>query len=113
MHFSETDEMSTDDESNGRAEWVEVATFSTGLEADMARNALEQAEIPVLVRSNAPGIFGLAYQGVVAGGVALQVPSPEYDRARELLSDQSTRNLALVDDEDAYDEDAGDTSADA
>lgn len=105
--------MTTDDELGARAEWVEVATYSTGLEADMAKNALEQAEIPVLVRSNASGIFGLAFQGVVAGGIALQVPSPEFDRARALLSAQDAQELVIVDeDEDEY-YDAGPTPADA
>jgi Putative prokaryotic signal transducing protein len=104
--------MNIDDEETARAEWVEVATFSTGLEADMAKNALEQAEIPVLVRSNASGIFGLAFQGVVAGGIALQVPSPEFDRARELLSAQETRDLALMDDDEDEYFDPGPTPAD-
>ena len=99
--------MTAADDTSARAEWIEVATFSTGLEADIAKGALEDADIPVLVRSNAPGIFGLAFQGVVAGGVALHVPTPELERARELLNPPDDRHLSLVDDE--FDGDTGDT----
>jgi len=90
----------TDDES--RAEWVQVASFATGLEADIAKNTLEDDGIPVLVQSNAPGIFGLAYQGGVAGGVRLHVPTPEVSRARELLAAMQPRHLDLVTDDDVF-----------
>ena len=78
--------MSADD----RAEWTTVATYATGLEADIARAALEEADIPVLVRSNSTGIFGPAFQGTVPGGVVLQVPSPESERALTLLGGVNT-----------------------
>jgi len=91
--------MTAADDMSGRAEWVEIATFSTGLEADIARDTLEGADIPVLVRSNAPGIFGLAFQGVVVGGIALHVPTPEVERARELLATSPERHLSLDDNE--------------
>jgi len=40
-------------------------------------------------------IFGLSFQGNIAGGVTLQVPSPELDRARELLTDvESDRSIS-------------------
>ena len=87
------------DEASPRAEWIEVATFATGLDADIAKSALEDADIPVLVRSDAAGIFGLAFQGVVAGGIALHVPTPEFARARELLDTAPDRHLNLVDDD--------------
>lgn len=67
------------------AEWVTVANFRTGLEAEMARQVLEAEGIPVLSRSDAPGIFGASFQGSVTGGITLQVPSPEAPRAVELL----------------------------
>lgn len=97
--------MTAADETSPRAEWIEVATFATGLEADIAKSALEDADIPVLVRSNAPGIFGLAFQGVVAGGISLHVPTPELERARELLATPTDRHLSLLDDE--FEGDAG------
>ena len=90
-----------------RAEWETVATFATGLEAEMARGLLEEQGIPVLVRSNSAGIFGFAfYQGSVPGGVTLQVPSPEIDRARELLNDDEPADLGTADAGSDPDEDA-------
>ena len=55
-----------------RAAWVTVGTFATGLEADIARGRLEADGIPVLLQSDTAGIFGLAFQGNIAGGIALQ-----------------------------------------
>jgi len=93
--------MPTSDDHTPRAEWVAVASYSTGLEADIARNALEQEDIPVLVHSNAPGIFGLAFQGVVAGGITLHVPTPELDRAHGILRAHAARHLTLLDDDES------------
>jgi len=74
-------------DSGARAEWITVRTYANGLEADFARDLLEAEGIPVLVQSNNAGIFGLSYQGNVAGGITLQVPSPEAERARSLVGD--------------------------
>ncbi|MCC6244561.1 MAG: DUF2007 domain-containing protein [Gemmatimonadaceae bacterium] len=74
-------------EKQEQAEWVELANYRTGFEADMARQALEAADIPVLVRSDASGIFGVGYGGGVTGGITLFVPGPELDVARSLLGD--------------------------
>ena len=71
--------------SSDHAEWVEVAAYSTGLEADIARQQLDAEGIPVLVKSAASGIFGLSFQGAVTGGITLFVPSPEVERALALL----------------------------
>ncbi len=92
------------DSDRERAEWVEIGSFATGLEADMAKNALEEFGIPVLVRSNAPGIFGFAYQGGVTGGVTLHVPSPERERALAFLDGQVAPLLSLMDDGDLDDD---------
>ena len=54
-----------------------------------ARQLLEAEGIPVLVQSNAPGIFGAGFQGAVTGGIVLRVPSPELDRAASLLEADS------------------------
>jgi hypothetical protein len=70
-----------------QAKWVVVATYSTGFEADMARQRLAAEGIPVLVESSAPGIFGASFQGAVTGGITLQVPSPVSEWAHSLLSD--------------------------
>ena len=74
-------------EHGGTAQWVTIATFSTGIQADMARQRLESEGIPVLVGSNAPGIFGASFQGPVTGGITLQVPSPVSEWAHSLLSE--------------------------
>ncbi len=87
--------------SSEKAEWETIANCTSGLEADIARVALEAEGIPVMVRSDGAGIFGLAYQGTVPGGVKLQVPSPEAARAREILSYEDPRaHLSLLDDDD-------------
>ena len=75
--------MSNEDEE--QAQWVVIGNFSTAFEADMVRQTLEAEGIPVLTKSDAPGIFGAGFQGTVTGGVTLHVPSPELDRAQELL----------------------------
>ncbi len=71
--------------SSGSAQWVLVASYATGLEAEMARQRLEDDGIPVLVGNPAPGIFGAGFQGNVTGGIRLSVPSPEFERSRLLL----------------------------
>jgi len=68
-----------------RAEWVKLASFGTGLEADMARATLEEGGVPVQVRGHQNGSFGLGFQGVVPTGVDLYVPSLVLAEARELL----------------------------
>lgn len=67
------------------AEWVKVRTFSSGLDADLARAILESADILVEIRGQQPGIFGASFQGSVPGGLDLYVPRPEVNRALELL----------------------------
>ncbi|HEV8355917.1 MAG TPA: hypothetical protein VGQ17_04025 [Gemmatimonadales bacterium] len=69
------------------AAWTPVASFSTGLEADIAGAALEEAGIPFRLRSNRAGVFGLTFQGFLPGGITLEVPSPELERARDLLDE--------------------------
>jgi hypothetical protein len=39
----------------------------------------------VQIRNQHAGIFGPSFQGPTPGGVDVYVPSPELDRARELL----------------------------
>ena len=62
------------------------------------------------MQSNAPGIFGLAFQGAVAGGITLHVPTPELERARDVLRAQERRHLTLVTDHEDVEgaENAGD-----
>lgn len=65
--------------------WVVLQSFGSGLEADMARQTLEEEEIPVLVRSNHAGITGASFQGAIMGGVELLVPQQKLAAARELI----------------------------
>ncbi len=66
-------------------DWVKIATTGTGFEADAMRATLEEAGIPVLVRGNQAGIFGVGFQGPVIGGIDVLVPSDAVARARELI----------------------------
>ena len=72
-------------EQEEQAQWVVIGNFDTAFEAEMVRQSLEAEGIPVLTKSDAPGIFGASFQGSVTGGVTLHVPSPEFDRAQALL----------------------------
>lgn len=47
--------------------WSVLATYSSGLEADIVLGQLEQAGIPALRDSNdAAGIFGASFQGTTS-----------------------------------------------
>jgi hypothetical protein len=70
-----------------QAEWIKLATFGSGLDADIMRARLEEAEIPVQVRGEQTGAFGPSFQGTVPGGVDIYVPSPELEHARDLLNE--------------------------
>jgi hypothetical protein len=69
------------------AQWVRLAEFTTVFEADLLRNALEEARIPVLVRGPQAGFYGAGFQGTVIGGLEVHVPSQALERAREILED--------------------------
>jgi hypothetical protein len=69
-----------------RREWTTIASFGTGIDADIARELLIAAGIPVLMRSERSGIFGPGFQGSVPGGVGLAVPVAFVKQARELLA---------------------------
>ena len=70
---------------NSDVRFVPLATFANGLEADLARERLEAEGIPVLVKGPQVGMFGGAFQGTSVGGVIVLVPSPELERAKEVL----------------------------
>lgn len=71
-------------------QWASLGFFPSGLAADIARQALEEAEIPVLVKGDHPGIFGLAFQGSVGGGVEVLVPDVALEHAREILGEEAS-----------------------
>ena len=63
--------------------WSVLATYSSGLEADIVMGQLEQAGIPALRDSNnAAGIFGLSYQGKTPQGFTVRVPTIALEDAR-------------------------------
>jgi hypothetical protein len=66
-------------------EWVRLAEYASGIEADMARATLAEAEVPVVVKGEQVGIFGAGFQGAQPGGITLFVPAGALDRARDLL----------------------------
>ena len=67
--------------------FVPLANFPNGFEADMARQQLEDAGIPVLVKALQGGMFGPGYLGPLPGGVTLLVPSPDLESSRDLLGE--------------------------
>ena len=67
------------------AGWEAVVTYTTTFEADVARAALEQAGIPVLVKGADVGMFGGAFSGPTAHGVTLYVPSDRLEEAADIV----------------------------
>lgn len=67
-------------------EWVSVATYAAGFEADLAVARLEAEGILAVARSNdITGIFGPGFGGATSRGVDVLVPSDAVDAARALL----------------------------
>ncbi len=67
--------------------WVTIATFQTGLDADIAMSKLEAEGIPsVQDRHDSVGILGFGFQGATNSGFALLVPEWEHERALMVLN---------------------------
>jgi Putative prokaryotic signal transducing protein len=67
--------------------WVDVVTFSSGFEADLAVAQLEAAGIRAVRDSNdTVGIFGPGFQGATARGATVRVPVDALDAARAVLA---------------------------
>ena len=66
-------------------EFVEIARFNTRLEAEAVGHALDQYEIPFLVRSDDIGIFGPGHAFGTPQGAALLVPSDRKEEVADLL----------------------------
>lgn len=62
--------------------WSVLATYSSGLEADIAMGQLEQAGIPALRDSANAGIFGYSFQGTTPQGFTVRVPTSALEDAR-------------------------------
>lgn len=65
--------------------WEAVITYTTTFEADVAKAALEQAGIPVLVKGADVGMFGGAFSGPTAHGVTLYVPADRLEDAKDIV----------------------------
>jgi hypothetical protein len=67
--------------------WAVLATYSSGLEADIALARLESAEIPATrAPSEVTGLFGVGFSGRTSHGVTVLVPEAVLAEARELLA---------------------------
>lgn len=71
--------------------WRVLATYASGLEADIAMAQLEAAEIPAVRDSNdSVGIFGPGFQGSTAQGFTVRVPASALEDARAAVSFDGT-----------------------
>ena len=67
--------------------WVPIATYASGIEADIAVVRLEAAGIMAIRRDNdTVGIFGPGFQGPSARGVAVLVASDAVRDAKAVLA---------------------------
>jgi hypothetical protein len=66
--------------------FVQIARFSSRLEAETVGHALDQHEIPFLVRADDVGVFGPGMVGTSPVGAGLLVPEEAVDRVKQLLS---------------------------
>ena len=81
---------------------VIVATYATPTEAQIARNHLKTAGITAYVSGGATA-DALSLVGTALGGVKLEVPQSDVQRARALLFPEETENLAPQGSDDAED----------
>jgi hypothetical protein len=67
-------------------DFVELARFSSRLEAEAVGHALDQHGIPFLVQSADVGIFGPGMVGTSPIGARLLVPEDRLEEVQELLT---------------------------
>lgn len=65
--------------------WIVLTEFPSTVEAELAASRLRDAGLHVMTNSQAPGLFGGGFSGMVAQGVRLLVPAAEADRAKHAL----------------------------
>lgn len=87
-------------------EFVEIARFSSRLEAETIGHALDQFGIPFVVESPDVGMFGPGFGGSAPGGAGLRVPADRADEASDLL------HCAVRPEADSEDEEEAASSAD-
>ncbi|HSM61680.1 MAG TPA: DUF2007 domain-containing protein [Longimicrobiales bacterium] len=71
----------------GAPHWTRVAVFAAEPEAELARQQLEGADIPVAVLNDRTGIFGPGFAGPTPLGITVLVPEECLEEARELIAD--------------------------
>jgi len=71
----------------GTPGWRKAAIFAAEPGAELARQQLEAAGIPVALINDRTGIFGPGFAGASHLGVTVLVPSDRLEEARELLED--------------------------
>jgi hypothetical protein len=69
------------------SEWAVVREYAAAPVAELHRQILERAGIPVMLRGPIAGVFGPGFAGPTAQGVTLLVPADRHDDAVELLSE--------------------------
>jgi hypothetical protein len=67
--------------------WRPVASYGALFEAELPRQHLENAEIPVLLKGVEAGIWGPGFAGPTSRGITLLVPEDRLEEARELLGE--------------------------
>lgn len=67
-------------------DFVEIARFSSRMEAEVYGHALDQLEIPFLIQGNDVGIFGPGMTGFTPNGVGLLVPESRLPEVEEVLT---------------------------
>jgi hypothetical protein len=68
------------------SQWILLANFGSGLEADVAVERLRSGGVPAQARGkDIVGIFGPGFQGSTARGVDVLVPNTLIAKAREIL----------------------------
>jgi hypothetical protein len=71
-------------------QWVRLANYASGLEADMVVERLRGAGLTADVRGrDIVGVVGPSFQGVTARGVDVLVLDSELEQARTLLAEDN------------------------
>lgn len=65
--------------------FTKIANYASRPEAEMMKTLLEKQGIPVVLQSNAPGIFGTAAVAS-AEGISLLVPEKDAEKAKETIT---------------------------
>jgi hypothetical protein len=98
--------------------WVEIGHYSGQFDADLDREALEEAGITVMVKGSLTGAFGPGYVGWTPEGLRLFVPAESAAQARDILeggpaTDDDAAAADFADDDYDSDSDFGEDGDDS